>query len=220
MDGGWYVAALFFGLGDWIAVATGRAWLRVVTKPGVMVALIAGFSLAGGWQEKTFWFGLGLVFCLVGDVMLLLPPGWFVGGLGAFLTAHIFYIIGFNQNIPRLGWESLALVVAVLGIDFFGYRRLRRALMAKPQSRWLCLPVLVYVIVISLMLLSALLTPLRLNWPPDASLLVVVGALLFYISDTVLAHNRFAGPIRGGRVMVIVTYHLAQTAIVSGVLLL
>jgi uncharacterized membrane protein YhhN len=184
-----------------------------------MLTLLAGFSYSGGWQTETFWFGLGLVFCLVGDVLLLLPPGWFVGGLSAFLAAHIFYIIGFNQELPRLGWEILTLVVVMVVIDFFGYRRLRRAFMAKSKGRWLRYPVFVYVVVISLMLLSALLTPLRPSWPQQASLLVITGALLFYISDTVLANNRFASPIPYGKIIVIVSYHLAQMAIVSGVLM-
>ena len=219
MPGGWIIAALIFAMADWIAVGYQRQRWRVVTKPGVMIVLLIGFSVSGGWQGESVWFGLGLVFSLLGDILLLLPPSWFIGGLGAFLAAHIFYIIGFNQEPPPIGWQLISLAAVMIIIDYFGYRRLRRALLRQPKGRWLRYPVFVYVVVISLMLLSAMLTLLRPDWPQTASILVVAGALLFYISDSVLAINRFAGPVPYGKLVVIVSYHLAQIAIVMGVLI-
>lgn len=45
--------------------------------------------------------------------------------------------------------------------------------------------------------------------------LAIVGAALFYVSDALIAWNRFVAPVRGGKVAIIVTYHLAQLALVA-----
>jgi uncharacterized membrane protein YhhN len=44
------------------------------------------------------------------------------------------------------------------------------------------------------------------------------GAGLFFVSDTVLAWNRFVRPLGRGPVAVIVTYHLAQALLVLSLL--
>jgi uncharacterized membrane protein YhhN len=45
-----------------------------------------------------------------------------------------------------------------------------------------------------------------------------IGGLIFMASDTTLAWGRFVRPLRGGPVLVIVTYHVAQVLIVIGLL--
>jgi uncharacterized membrane protein YhhN len=49
-------------------------------------------------------------------------------------------------------------------------------------------------------------------------LLVGLGATLFVVSDTVLAHARFVAARRWSRPVVIVTYHLAQALLLAGLL--
>lgn len=215
----WLALTFVFALGDWVAVGAGMNRLRRVTKPGAMLALLAGFSLAGGWQGNTFWFGLGLVFSLAGDIFLMLPAGAFMAGLGAFLLAHICYIIGFSQGLLWPGWEAVFPLLAIAAADFLIYRRLRRALMARPRGRWMRFPLHAYQIVISTMFVTAALTLWRADWPHPADWLASAGALLFVISDSVLAINRFASPFRGGKLMVIISYHLGQIALISGALL-
>ena len=51
------------------------------------------------------------------------------------------------------------------------------------------------------------------------AMLVSMGAFLFYISDIILAWNRFVTPIRNGRVINIAIYHLGQIALIIGVAL-
>jgi uncharacterized membrane protein YhhN len=215
----WLALTLVFALGDWVAVGAGKNRVRVITKPGVMLALLTGFSLAGGWQRESFWFGLGLVFSLAGDIFLMLPPGAFFAGLSAFLITHICYIIGFSQGARLPGWGALIPLAMIAAADFFTYRRLRRALMVRPKGRWMRFPLHAYQIILSLMLITAMLTLWREDWPRLAGWLVSTGALLFMISDTVLAINRFTAPVRGGRLIVIISYHLGQIALISGVLL-
>ena len=44
-----------------------------------------------------------------------------------------------------------------------------------------------------------------------------VGATLFAVSDWVLGHRRFAGPLPGGRLAVMVPYHVGQALLIVGV---
>lgn len=214
----WYAATLGFAAVDWLAVGYGWVRFRKLTKPAVMLALITGFTAAGGWNGDGIWFGLGLIFSLAGDVFLMLPPRFFIAGLGAFLVAHLAYIIGFNQSPVVPAWGFLFPVAGLVIVDALSFRRIRASILTRPQSRWLRFPMFGYMIIISLMLFSSYLCWFRPDWPYPAAALVSFGALLFYISDTTLAFNRFCSPIRGGQLLVIITYHLAQLAIVAGVL--
>ena len=215
----WLGCVLVLAAADWVCVARGWVRPRAITKTAVMIALIAGFSLSGGWQYGAFWFGLGLVLSLLGDIFLLFPARLFMPGLVAFLMAHIAYIVGFNRELPAFRWELGVFLVLILIADYLIYRRLHRAIMTRSHGRWIRFPVLIYLSTISLMLFSALLTFYQPAWTPSASALVFAGAFLFVISDALLANNRFISPVHGSRVMVMVTYHLAQVAIVCGVLL-
>ncbi len=219
MGWGWYVGYFLLAAADWYAVASRKQRLRIATKPAVMLLLILGFSLAGGWVGQGYWFGMGLVFSLVGDIFLLFPPGYFIFGLAGFLLAHLFYIIGFNQGLPVINWQKILIILAFIGFDGWGYWRLRRAILLRPTGRRMRYPVLLYVLVITVMVLSALSTLFRADWPWPSSGLAGLGALLFFSSDFTLANDRFVGPIKHGRLIVIVTYHLAQALIVAAVLL-
>lgn len=218
MHWGWIAGVLILAAMDWLAVGLSRPHWRVVTKPAPMLVLIAGFTLSSGWQGAGSWFGIGLLASLTGDILLMLPPSLFPAGLAAFLLAHLSYIIGLNQSFILPDWNFIFPIIGLVLLDALGYRRLRCALLARPSGRWVRFPMLAYIVIISLMLFSSLLTWLRPDWPYEAAALVSVGALLFYISDTVLAYNRFCGAVRFARVIVMATYHLGQLAITAGVL--
>jgi uncharacterized membrane protein YhhN len=79
----------------------------------------------------------------------------------------------------------------------------------------------VYSLIIGLMLTSALWSLIKPDqvWRPGPALLTSAGALLFFISDTLLAWNRFVAPVSGGRTLEHICYHLGQYALVGGVAL-
>jgi uncharacterized membrane protein YhhN len=204
---------------DWLAVA--KAWKRLeyLAKPAVMLLLLA-WLLTGGLPGALAWFALGAAFSLAGDVFLMLPKERFTAGLAAFLLAHLAYIVGLNQAPLPLNPAALLLIPVVALPAGQVYRRVAAGLerLGKPRLR---LPVLVYTIVISLMLLSALLTlarPVEVPgaWQAGPSLLVSGGALLFYLSDALLAWNRFVGKLPSGRLGVHLTYHLGQIGLLLG----
>jgi alkenylglycerophosphocholine/alkenylglycerophosphoethanolamine hydrolase len=201
------------------AVAMNNGWLRLeyVAKPAVMVCLFIWLYLTTGLKGATLWFGIGILFSLTGDVLLLWLDRMFLYGLVAFLFAHIAYIIGFKDEFAMVSFWSVILVL-MLGLSAVRVmRRIVTAIRAKGQPR-LVVPVIVYSIVITVMLLAAMITLTDLTWKAGASLLVAAGAFLFYISDLILAWNRFVAPIKNGRMLNIGFYHVGQIALIAGVI--
>ncbi len=203
---------------EWYAVASKSSRLRRVTKPAALLALLAWFTQQGAWQGILWWFGMGLLLSLAGDIFLLLPVWCFPAGALSFLTAHVCYIIGLNQTLPIVTWQSLLVVAAAAVVVFLFARKFFRSLKHRHSKRLKAL-IIVYMIGISIMLLSALLTPLRPGWPPAAAAWTVTGAVLFVISDSTLAWNKFIHPLKHGNLVVMVTYLLGQLGIVTGALL-
>jgi uncharacterized membrane protein YhhN len=206
---------LILAMLNWWAVYRQVRWLEYVAKPGVMIALLAWLGVAAGFQGSLLWFGLGLIFSLGGDIALMLPKEQFILGLISFFLAHVAYLIGFNDTLPPLYVPGviLAIIVLISGINL--YRRIAAGLEAGGNAK-LKPAVLAYAVVISLMLLSALLTLTRPEWQPLPALMVSAGALLFYISDSVLAYNKFVQPVQYARLIIMVTYHLGQILIITG----
>lgn len=212
------VLTLIFAALDWLAVGKKWHWLEYIAKPATLATLLAGFAMITELKGIALWFGLGLFLSLAGDVFLMLPREQFIAGLVAFLLAHVAYIVGFNMPLPPLNLFGLALAVLIGILAARVLRPILAGLAAKGQAK-LRLPVLVYGVVISVMLLSALLTLFRLDWSPLAALLASLGAALFFLSDVILAWNRFVNLIEHGRVMNIVAYHLGQIMLAAGVIL-
>jgi uncharacterized membrane protein YhhN len=206
---------------DWAAVAKGWRRLEYVAKPAAMVALLAWLliwmPLTGArccWPWPLAWFALGIICSLAGDVLLMLPERFFLVGLVAFLLAHVAYIVGFNIDGLLLPVEAL-LVVPVGMAGAWLFWRVSAALAAKGRSK-LRGPVAVYAAVISLMVVSAVTTLFRPYWIGTPAALASIGAVLFFVSDALLAWNRFISPVRHGKLLIIVAYHLGQMAIMAG----
>jgi len=183
-----------------------------------MVALLAFVVQNGGLSGGMIWFTLGLIFSLAGDIFLMLPKEQFIAGLVSFLLAHVAYIIGLTPRLPQdlpllLIAISLAILVALAASQI--YRRIAAGLKASGKTS-LRGPVLVYTIVISVMLFSAMLTLLGDKWFSIHALIVCAGAALFFLSDAILAWNKFVSPIRYGRLMNMISYHLGQLLIALG----
>ena len=210
--------ALLISLLDWIAVAMKWKKLEYFAKPGVMLALLAWMWQAGAISGQATWFAVGLFFSLAGDIFLMLPVEQFIAGLVAFLLAHLAYLVGFNPTAPPFNLASLSPAVLLGLVAGQIYRAIAAGLAASNHIQ-LRLPVLIYSGAISLMLLSALLTLVRDEWNAGPALLVSAGALLFFLSDTFLAWNKFVAPLAYGKLRVIITYHLGQILIVIGAMI-
>ena len=218
---------LFFvvAISDWVAVA--RKWKRVetVAKPLAMLVLIGMIFFEGGLRNlPLIFFTVGIFLSLAGDIFLMIDTSgisrrWFILGLVAFLLAHMAYIAGLNIPLPDVSplW-SLGLAI-VLSLTVARFLRQIISSLRNKGMQGLVIPIAIYATVITIMLLSALLTLRRSDWLLSAASLVSLGALLFYISDLVLAWDRFVSPVKNGRVVNMITYHLGQAGLVIGFLL-
>lgn len=211
----WILIALVLAALDWIAVARRAKPLEYAAKPGVMLALLLWLAANGGLQGALLWFALGILFSLAGDVFLMLPRVRFIPGLVAFLLAHLAYTAGFTPDLPPLNLPALIVALLIAGVAGSVYPRIAAGLERSGRAG-LKTPVFLYTVVISLMLLAALYTLIRPEWGPLPALAASAGALLFYLSDTLLAWNRFVAPLRFGKLPEIIAYHTGQILLVLG----
>jgi uncharacterized membrane protein YhhN len=212
------IIVLVLAVVDWIAADKKWKRLEYVTKPATMLALLWWMWQSVGWGGSMLWFTLGAVFCLAGDVFLMLPWDMFIFGLLAFLLGHVAYVIGLNNSAPFINlWGGFLIVI--LGIYLWWlYPKLAGGLSAS-RKKGLKIPVLIYSLAISLMVYFALMTWTRPGWSMVAALSVSIGAVLFYASDSMLAWDRFLKPLSHARLWVMATYHLGQIGIILGAML-
>jgi uncharacterized membrane protein YhhN len=179
-------------------------WLA---KPVASLAFLWA-ALATGALETTYGqlVLLGLVLCLLGDVLLipLERPAIFKAGVFAFLAGHLAYSAAFlTRPLDPLG---LAVAAALLAVVLLGVLRwLGSALPA--DMVW---PVRTYMLVIGVM--SALACGVSAAGGPWA---VAVGALAFTASDISVARDRFVRHEFVNRAWGLPLYYAAQLLIAT-----
>lgn len=194
---------------DWIAVHLQNKRLEYLAKPATMVFLIAAvLAMDTSSTTARTCFVVALSFSLLGDVFLMLPDRerWFVFGLGAFLVGHLAYIPGLWALGVTAGPLLVGLLIVVAAMATLGRHIVTGVRGTEPK---LAVPVTVYMLVISVMVASAIGT-LR----PAA----IVGAVLFYCSDALIAWNGFIKEYAWGKVAIMVTYHLGQLGLALSLL--
>jgi len=194
-------AIIVSGIGYLFAMAGDQTVLRWILKPGTILLIIglAGLTRNVAKAYKTCIIA-GLFLSAIGDGLLLLPGNqWFSAGLFAFLTAHLVYIVAFmtRWKFASIHWLSL---IPIAAYSYFLLRELHDGMLASGNSG-LWIPVLIYVIVISIMIWSAVISGSRI---------AVAGAVLFFLSDSLLAWNMFVAPLAWAKYGVMITYYSAQ----------
>ncbi|MBW3087017.1 hypothetical protein KEM60_03247 [Austwickia sp. TVS 96-490-7B] len=201
----------------WYATERGPILLFRVTKIGTLIALLGVAVALHAWHTpEGIALLAALVLCLFGDIALLdSGPRGFLAGLGVFLLAQLVYSCAFvmiRYHDDRPWWTSIiGLVVAVAVVVPMVLRSLPlacRGAVSHGGVTW-GWAVLAYYAAISMMVLAA---------GASGRTLLLVGAILFGVSDTVLALNRFHAPRPYAGLVVLSLYHLAQGAIVIGAL--
>jgi len=203
-------------IADLVAVLMKSKAAEIIFKPLLCFSLLLIFYSGTNytsWRRK-YPVMLALGFSLAGDVLLLFAgtePNYFLSGLVSFLIAHIFYIIFFNaiRSSEKQKLRILLLIPVVLY-----YAALVSVLF--PYLKEMLVPVLIYGMVISLMLWLALHMQYVEN--PGAGRLMMWGAILFVLSDSILAFNKFYQSFELAGFLVMLTYGLAQLLIISGAL--
>lgn len=198
------VLAAVMSVLDWAAVARGMSVLEYLSKPAATAALLAtAATLDVAHAAPWVWRLTALAFCIVGDVFLMLPRDAFVPGLASFAVAQAAFTASFVSGGFDIARSVVAAIVAmpvglVLARRFVG--ALRRA-----GRDGLVAPVVAYVVVISLMAVSAV---------SSGSVAGTAGALIFMVSDSLIAESRFVGARAWHPVGIMATYHVALAALV------
>ncbi|MDP2341768.1 MAG: lysoplasmalogenase [Deltaproteobacteria bacterium] len=172
-----------------------------------------GVARAGIESDASRLFVAALVLSWLGDV-LLIPKGHkrvFLGGLVAFLLAHVMYVPAFIARGVDVTALIAAAVVTILPITV-----VLRWLRPKVTGT-MGYAVVAYVFVISAMLATAfgcVVSGAHTNG--GVTPVLFVGALVFYLSDVMVARERFVSPGYINRVFGIPLYFFAQLLLIAG----
>ena len=201
--------ALLLGLLNIAGLYMGNRPLVYATKPGTMLVILIGAALGSSRAPSRYAILVlaGLVCSLVGDIFLMLPSDQFVPGLVSFLIAHLFYIAAFRSGMTGFG-------PAWLPLPFFAYG-LAAFWVLLPGLGDMKLPVIAYLLTI---LTMAWQSAVRWNAKRDRScLFAFAGALLFVVSDSLIAFNRFHTRFYFAEALIMSTYFVAQWLIAFSV---
>lgn len=217
-------AALYLltGLVDVCAEYAHLRGVTHITRPLLMPLLLACYLSATGLRltSRDRLVAGAIAFSWVGDVVLMSAEGrelWFLGGLVAFLIAHLFYIGAFTQVADRQVqpvlrrhiWLALPLAAYLAGL---------LSVLIPAVDTHMRAPIAIYGMVIGTMVLFSINRYKRVN---DRSFaLVFAGAVLFMLSDSLIAVNRFLchGDLWLSGVWIMLLYILGQYCISQGMI--
>jgi uncharacterized membrane protein YhhN len=174
------------------------SWLIKILPLIVLVVAVARTPVFSG---KTLLL-LALLFSASGDV--LLEQGHFILGVGAFLIAQLHYGIFYacNWSSVKTRWPISVFILICMLIMVF---------LLAPHLGELKLPVFAYLTVIGLMGILAMQSNMPLRWS-------VSGVLVFILSDSFIAIDRFLHPLPLGGYFIMTSYYGAQWMIIQGAL--
>jgi uncharacterized membrane protein YhhN len=148
----------------------------------------------------------GLFLSWAGDVILDLS---FVPGLTCFLVAHVMYLSVFllspgENMLFRRYYLLIPVALYGVGLTWYLYNDLAE----------MRIPVILYTIIILAMLSAAINRLMKVNRP--SYWLVFAGAILFVLSDSAIAVNKFTLPFNFSAIFIMSTYVIAQYLIITG----
>jgi uncharacterized membrane protein YhhN len=207
---------LIVSVGDLIAIAVASNQLQLICKPLILLSLI-GYYLAAV-ESRSLILIRALFFSWAGDVLLLFTHReiFFITGLIAFLISHFLFIQVYRQHRdahvekellgPQKARFAFPIILTATGLVVILYSSLGP----------LKIPVMVYALVLCVMVITALFRYGRTNSQSFWS--VFSGAVLFMVSDSLLALNKFLNPVAGAGFVIMLTYIAAQYLIVNGLI--
>lgn len=176
---------------------------RIVTKTGAAWAFIVYALGLGAWDAGAHgrWVVLGLALSMVGDLCLLSrQKTWFLGGLVAFLLAHVAYVVAFVS----MGVHPLGLAFGGLAVSGIAWRVW---IWMRDDVGELGPAVVAYVAVISAMVACAAGSAVHGGagrWG------LLLAAVVFFLSDLCVARDRFVSPGWENRAVGLPLYFGAQ----------
>lgn len=196
-------------------------WLDYVFKPMIMVSIAGNFFLnSKNINKKIVRLALlAFLFSLFGDSFLMFTESgmiFFIFGLASFLVAQIFFIILFLQTVKVAGGDFYLRKNSFYLIGFFAYGSVIYSTLFNQLDNVLKIAVLSYIAAIMGMSIMALNRYKAVS--TISFVLVFLGSILFVISDSLIALDKFLKPIPYDRFFIMTTYIAAQYLIMRGIL--
>lgn len=167
---------------------------------------------------------VALIASVIGDAFLVLPVVFPVGVV-SFGCAQVMYTVMFGaRGLPNSTWPQIIVLLLLVGGVCIGLFMVLRDPMYNLFKNYLNVRMVVLIVVyfslISMMLWSALLQHAVIS--SVQSVLALVGGILFFISDLMIAVSAVFSShwIFKRRILVMMTYYFAQLLIAMSVLLL
>ena len=189
---------------DWWGVAKERISVEFISKPLVIIALIAAalsIDASDGIVRGLVLAALGAA--LVGDAVLATPDARFEAGVFALMVAHVLYIAAFLQSGTLDIGAEISGGLLIVGVGLGAVPQILSG--ARAHGRVVHLGVIVFGVLAATMATLGAAT---------AEVTAAVGGALFLTSDALLGWNRFVAPAPGGRALVHATDHLGQMGLV------
>lgn len=178
-----------------------------MTKPLIMVSIMIFYFLQTQ-NKRSFQDKLMLIaffFSMLGDTFLMFRgEKYFMFGLASFLITHLFYIFVFSRNwLKRNFFARISLLLFSVIMLYIIQHNISNSLL---------IPIVIYMVTITIMGICAS----ERNTNIESYRLVLIGAILFIVSDSLIAIDKFVAPIPFQTFLIMGTYILAQYLISVG----
>ena len=194
----------------------GREDLALFLKPLLLPILIILVYKSESFLTKNLLIS-ALIFSWIGDIILIFANKgeiYFIVGLVFFLISHLLYIVLFSKQIVQKNCIKNPIFLLSCILVFVYLASMLTLLFPKLGS--LKIPVSIYAITISIMLISVLKG--FFSWGNPAKTIILLGAICFVTSDSLLAINKFNSPLTNASFWIMITYLIAQFCIAIGIL--
>jgi len=205
----------FTGIAFIVLESIGVIWISIAVKSLIIPLLIWLYLMftPGHWNRFHSLIIIALVFSWIGDILLQLTQfreSFFLVGLASFLVTRLIYMAAFFMT-PGKNVLFFRKFYLILPVALYGWGILYLLSVGLGDMK---LPVTVYTVVILGMLLASINRERKVN--RQSFLLVFAGAILFVLSDSMIAINRFTQPFELARVAIMSSYFTAQYLIAIG----
>lgn len=196
---------------DIVGIIFSLPLLIYIFKPLIIFSLL--FLYVFSLPKRIKWYVIALELSFFGDVLLLFSGElFFMGGLVSFLMAHFLFIKIVISRIKEFNFLK-ALFSAIPFLAVFGLL----IFTLKDSLNEMLWPVIIYGLTIATFGAVSLLD--FLNTKSKKSILMLFGAVIFMISDSLLAIDKFYHSIEIFGVLIMGTYIIAQYFIYRSMIL-
>ena len=194
--------------------------LEHIAKPLLLIWIGGYFFAYAKGLDKTVvkLAGFGFLFSWFGDLFMMFSADflYFVLGIASFLVAQVLYAFLFLRTIDISGKKPFLKKKPAWLIFYIAFGLIIYILLFNHLDA--VLKVAIFIYILAILFMSAMALNRYGNGHPLSFSLVFAGSLLFVVSDSMIAINRFLVSIPFEGLFIMSTYIAAQFLIMKGIL--